>query len=333
MELIRGFHNLRPDRHRGTVLTIGNFDGVHLGHQAILERLTGLAHGHGHRASVLLFEPTPREYFAPQSAPARLMTLAEKLPVLAALGVDRVVCLRFDRRIADMSPKDFVLRLLVRGLGVSHVLVGRDVRFGRQRTGTLETLMALGCRYGFEVLPVETVMRDGERVSSTRIRACLAAGDFAQARRLLGRPYTMTGRVGHGEKLGRTLGYPTVNIPVRRHRSPLRGVFAVRVHGVDPGGDGGEGGWPGVASLGTRPTVDGEGLLLEVYLFDFTGDLYGRRLAVEFVAWLRDEERFDSLDALIRQMDADAAQARARLAAPSRSSLHGAGATSSSGEL
>ncbi|MEO0975448.1 MAG: bifunctional riboflavin kinase/FAD synthetase, partial [Pseudomonadota bacterium] len=232
------------------------------------------------------------------------MRLGEKLPVLAALGVDQVVCLRFDDRVAALAPHTFVQRLLVEGLGVTHVLVGSDVRYGRQRAGNLDTLREHGREFGVEVVIAPTVLHDGERLSSTRIRSALGAGNFALAQAMLGRPYAMSGRVIHGKKLGRTLGYPTVNIPVRRLSSPVHGICAVRVHGVtaEP--------WPGVASLGTRPTVAGEGLLLEVHLFDYVGDLYGRRLTVEFVAHLRDEERFDDLEALTRQMDDDAAQAR-----------------------
>ncbi len=306
MQLIRGLHNLRPE-HRGTALTFGNFDGVHLGHQAILERLRALGDG---RASVLLFEPTPREYFDPATAPRRLMRFGEKLQVLCDLGIEQVVCLRFDDRIARLPEDTFVQQLLVDGLGVTHVLVGADARYGRQRAGTFETLSAHGRRHGFAVEATPTVLLDGERVSSTRIRNALDAHDFAAAAALLGRPYTMSGRVTHGNKLGRTLGYPTANIPVRRLHSPLHGIFAVRVQGVTPGGAP----WPGVASLGSRPTVNGEGLLLEVFLFDFSGELYGKRLQVEFVAHLRDEERFDGLEALTRQMDDDAAAARRVLA-------------------
>ncbi|MEO0423916.1 MAG: bifunctional riboflavin kinase/FAD synthetase [Pseudomonadota bacterium] len=308
MQLIRGLYNLRPE-HRGTALTLGNFDGVHRGHQAIIERLRALG---ASRTSVLLFEPTPREYFDPVRAPRRLMRFGEKLDVLATLGVDQVVCLRFDERIASLAPETFVERLLVDGLGVTHVLVGADARYGRHRTGSFDTLKAHGERAGFAVDAAPTVCLDGERVSSTRIRAALAAHDFVGAQGLLGRPYAMSGRVIHGQKLGRTLGYPTANIPVRRLHSPLHGIFAVRVAGVVPGED--EARWPGVASLGSRPTVNGEGLLLEVCLFDFSGDLYGKRLRVEFVEHLRDEVRFDSLEALTRQMDEDAAAALEALA-------------------
>jgi riboflavin kinase/FMN adenylyltransferase len=310
MELIRGLDNLRP-RHRGTVLTIGNFDGVHVGHHAIIERL-GELRGGTLRSCVMLFEPTPREFLSPETAPARLMRLSEKLEALARSSLDQVLCLRFDRGLAQMPPARFVRELLVEGLGVAHVVVGEDFRYGSRRTGTLETLRAAGRRDGFEVSVAPTVRHDGERVSSTRVRAALAAGDFELARRLLGRPYTMSGRVIHGEKLGRTLGYPTVNLPVRRRRTPLHGIFAVRVDGAGPPG------MPGVASLGTRPTVAGEGLLLEVHLFDFDGDLYGRRLEVRFVEHLRDEAHFESLEALERQMALDAQQARQVLGAGRR---------------
>jgi riboflavin kinase/FMN adenylyltransferase len=245
MEFIRGLYNLRP-RHRGTVLTIGNFDGVHLGHRAILQALRDRCPP-SLRTCALLFEPTPREFFGGASAaPARLMRLREKLDVLALTGLNQVLCLRFDQRLAQMTPEAFVQQLLVDGLGVRHVLVGEDFRFGRQRAGTLATLREAGARGAFEVSAAPTVTQGGERISSTRIRAALAQHDFARARVLLGRPYAMSGRVIHGAKLGRELGYPTANIPVRRQRTPLHGIFAVRVHGI--------GAHPraGVASLGSR---------------------------------------------------------------------------------
>jgi riboflavin kinase/FMN adenylyltransferase len=306
MELVRGLHNLR-ERHRGCVATIGNYDGVHAGHQHMLAAVRARADELGVPAAVITFEPTPREYFEGPSAPSRLMRLREKLPALELYGVDRVLVLRFDRRMQDMSAAEFVDRLLVEGLGVRHVVVGDDFRFARRREGTVATLREAGARHGFTVQELDQFLVDGERVSSSLLRAALNRGDLDRATRLLGRPYRMAGRVRRGQQLGRKLGYPTANLALHRKVVPLWGIFAVRVHGaglVDH---------PAVVSLGTRPTINGTDPLLEVHLFDFDGDLYGRYLNVDFVQRLRDEQKFDSLDALVAQMHRDAAAARAIL--------------------
>ncbi|RPI15719.1 MAG: bifunctional riboflavin kinase/FAD synthetase [Lysobacterales bacterium] len=303
MDLVRGLHNLR-ERHRGCVATIGNYDGVHLGHQHMIAALRERAAALGVPAVVVTFEPTPREFFEGASAPSRLTRLREKLQALAACGVDRVVVLRFDRRMQAMGAAEFVDRLLVQGLGVRHVVVGHDFHFARRREGTIETLRTAGGQHGFTVEEVGQFLLDGERVSSSLVREALNRGDLERATRLLGRPYRMAGRVRLGKKLGRELGYPTANLALHRKVVPLWGIFAVRVSGaglVDH---------PAVSSLGTRPTVNGTDPLLEVHLFDFDGDLYGRNLDVDFIARLRDERRFESLDALVEQMHRDAAAAR-----------------------
>lgn len=306
MELIRGLHNLRPG-HRPSAVTVGNFDGVHRGHQAVIEQLRRRARRLALPAALVCFEPTPREFFAPDAAPARLTRLREKLELLAETGLDRVLVLRFDARLAALAPEDFVRQVLVEGLGARHVLVGRDFRFGHERRGDLDLLSELGARYGFSVKAAPTHRQAGARVSSSRIRAALAAGNLAEAACLLGRDYAIAGRVVHGEKLGRRLGFPTVNIPLARRVAPLTGVFVVRVEGAGP--------VPvhGVASIGTRPTVDGRELLLEAHLFEYDAELYGRYLRVALLHKLREEARFADLDELRGWIARDAEHARAWL--------------------
>ncbi len=304
MEFIRGIHNLRS-AHRGSVATIGNYDGVHLGHRAVLGSLIETGQRLGLPSVVMCFEPTPQEFFRPQAAPPRLTLLREKFLELEKLGIDRFLCVRFNDRVAALSPDDFVRRLLVDGIGVRHLVVGDDFRFGRDRAGDYHTLVEAGGQHGFDVAHTASFNVDGRRASSTAIRGALASGDLALAGRLLGRPYTMSGRVVRGQQLGRDLGFPTANVRVRRPISPLAGVFAIRVHGLgEPR--------PGVASLGTRPTVEtGKAeLLLESHLFDFDGNIYGRRIEVEFVERLRDELRFQKVEALMEQMREDARRAR-----------------------
>jgi riboflavin kinase/FMN adenylyltransferase len=304
MQLVRGLHNLRP-QHRGCVATIGNFDGVHRGHQAILARLRERAVELGVPSCVVIFEPQPREYFAPDTAPARLARLRDKVALLAAEGVDRVLCLAFNQRLSKLSAAEFVDTILVDGLGVKHLEVGDDFRFGCDRVGDFEFLQQAGLSQGFTVEAAQTVELDGLRVSSTQVRQALANADFALAERLLGRPYRISGRVLHGQKLARQLGTPTANIQLKRRRVPLSGVYLVSVE-VDGKP------WPGVANIGVRPTVSGDGSAhLEVHLLDYAGDLYGRRLTVEFHHKLREEQRFASLEALKSAIDADIAAARA----------------------
>ncbi|EIK95198.1 bifunctional riboflavin kinase/FMN adenylyltransferase [Pseudomonas sp. M47T1] len=304
MQLVRGLHNLRP-QHRGCVATIGNFDGVHRGHQAILARLRERARELGVPSCVVIFEPQPREYFAPETAPARLARLRDKLALLAEEGVDRVLCLAFNQRLCKLSAAEFVDTILVDGLGVQHLEVGDDFRFGCDRLGDFDFLMQAGVVQGFTVEAAQTVELDGVRVSSTQVRKALAAADFSLAEQLLGRPYRIAGRVLHGQKLARQLGWPTANVQLKRRRVPFTGVYQVsaEIDGTL---------WPGVANIGVRPTVAGDGSAhLEVHLLDFAGDLYGRRLTVVFHHKLRDEQRFASLEALKSAIDADVAAARA----------------------
>ena len=311
MRLIRGLHNLRA-RDRGCVATIGNFDGVHLGHRAVLRRLIERGRALGLPATVITFEPQPMEHFSPEVAPARLTRLREKLTAIADAGIERVLLLEFGPRLAAMDAHEFIRRVLVDGLGVRFLLVGDDFRFGRGRSGDYALLervgRELGDARGFAVADLNTITHKDERISSTRVREALARGDLEQAAHLLGRPYRICGRVAHGDRRGRTIGFPTANLLLHRRVSPLSGVYAVRVQGVVPGRD-----WPGVANVGRRPTVDGVDERLEVHLFDFDGDLYGAHLAVAFRLRLRGEQRFESFDALREQIARDARAARAWL--------------------
>ena len=303
MELVRGLHNV--DRAaRGCVLTIGTFDGIHRGHQEMIRVLRTIAATQRLPAALLSFEPTPREFFARATPPARLTRFREKYAALDHYGVQRFVCLRFDSALRSMSADEFISQVLVDALGARHIVVGHDFKFGRNMAGSVETLRAAGLAAGFAVTEVPPFEIDGERVSSSLIRAALEAGDIAHATRLLGRPYRMTGRVVEGAKLGRKLGFPTANLRPQRRATPLAGVFAVRVSG------GGLQNAPGVASLGTRPAVNGKELLLEVHVFDFEGDLYRQHLHVDFIARLRDEVWFPDVDQLVQQMNLDAARAR-----------------------
>ncbi|HEY7883570.1 MAG TPA: bifunctional riboflavin kinase/FAD synthetase [Cellvibrionaceae bacterium] len=306
-EFIRGLHNLRP-RHRGSVATIGTFDGIHRGHQAILQQLRTAAEQHQLPAVVIIFEPQPHEYFARETAPARLMSLAEKSRALFAAGVDRVLCLSFNHALAGLTAEQFVQKVLIEGLGIRHLVVGDDFRFGCDRQGNFALLQSLGAKQGFTVSDTATLTDAGVRISSTRIRQLLQQADFASAEKLLGRPYSIAGRVEHGKKLGRTLGIPTANIQMRRYRAPLAGVYVVVAALGDKC-------WPAVANVGVRPSVDSiTRPLLEVHLLDYAGNLYGKRLSVFFKAKLRDEQRFDSIEALRTQLQQDIEQARAYFA-------------------
>ncbi len=313
MRLIRGLHNIRPDD-RGCAATIGNFDGVHLGHQAVLGQVAERAGELGLPSTVITFEPQPQEYFAAGEAPPRLTRLREKVSALRRYGVERVLVLPFGPKLAALGAADFVQRVLVDGLQVRYLVVGDDFRFGRGREGDFEFLRRAGERHGFQVVHMHTFEIDGVRVSSTRVREALAAGDLAGAERLLGRPYRMQGRVAHGDKRGRTIGFPTANLFLHRRRSPLSGVFAVEMFGLE------QEPVAGVANVGTRPTVDGTRALLEVHLFDFDRDIYGRHVAVEFAHKLRDEMRFDAFEALKAQIGNDVREARDWFAARDRHS-------------
>ncbi len=306
MELIRDLHNLR-ERHRGCVLTVGNFDGVHLGHQAIVEQLVSRAREAGVPALLMTFEPQPQEFFAGARVRARLTRLREKVHALARLPLDRILVVRFDRAFSNLTPDAFIGDLLVRRLGIREIVVGDDFRFGRGGQGDFAQLVAAGERLSFDVVRRDTVRRDGRRVSSSWVRELLTEGRLAQAAALLGRPYSMLGRVAQGDRLGRSIGFPTANIPLHRRISPVSGVFAVRVAGLAPQP------LPGMANVGMRPTVSGTERRLEVHLFGFDRDVYGRHVEVEFLHKLRDEVRFGSLDALRVQLERDAAKAKEML--------------------
>ncbi|MCP4697130.1 MAG: bifunctional riboflavin kinase/FAD synthetase [Gammaproteobacteria bacterium] len=307
MELIRSLAQLRP-LHRGCVATIGSFDGVHLGHQAVFEALIAKSKQLNVPSMVISFEPQPQEYFADgRTAPARLTRFREKMLVLRKLAIDRVLCLRFNAGLEALSPEAFVQRVLADGLGVRYLIVGDDFRYGRGRRGTVAALQAEGGKHGFEVVEMPTYMIAGERVSSTRIRNALKTGNMQEAALLLGRPYTLCGRVAHGDQRGRTIGFPTANIHLHRCASPVSGVFAVQMHGVAAKS------LAGVANLGSRPTVNGKCLLLEVHLFNFSENIYGRYVEVEFIAKLREERRFASFAMLRDQIEKDTEQARACL--------------------
>ena len=303
MEVIRGWHNVRSEHH-GCVATIGNFDGVHLGHRALIGQLAALGRERAVPTTLVTFEPQPLEFFAGENAPPRLTRLREKLTALRTLPLDRVALLRFDARLCAMSPVEFVESCLVAGLGVRVVVAGDDFRFGYRGGGNFDLLVSLGERHGFEVVKRETCRVRGGRVSSSWIRDALANDELDIARELLGRPYTVGGRVVRGDRRGRTIGFPTLNIAFRRRRPVLRGVYAVRVAGLE----GRE--LDAVANLGTRPTVDGSGVVLEVHVFDWNGDVYGRYVDVSFVAKIRDERKFESFDALRAQIGRDSARAR-----------------------
>jgi len=299
MELIRGLHNLRP-RHRGCVATIGAFDGVHLGHQAVIRHLLDKAQELGLPSVIIVFEPLPREYFAPIEAPARLMSFWEKCRALEHLGVDRVLRIRFNESLREMSAQQFVDDIFVAGLGVRYVVLGDDFRFGNDRQGDVKFIQEQGLRYGYDAGPTPTCSIGGERVSSTRIREALENADFQQAERLLGRPYSISGRVIYGRQLGRTIGTPTANLELRRLRAPLAGVYAVEVNG------GGVQAATGVANVGVRPTVeDSIKANLEVHLLDREIELYGQHIEVIFRHKLRDEKQFGSVEELTANIQRD----------------------------
>lgn len=303
MELIRGLHNLR-ERHRGCVLTIGNFDGVHRGHQAVIEQLAAIAGREGVPSTALTFEPQPREFFSGENAPARLTRFREKVEILADTPLERVVVARFTREFSQLSAQAFVDEVLMKAFGVRHVVVGDDFHYGHRAGGNFMALQEAGEKLGFGVTRCVTFELNGRRVSSSWVRDDLANGDLANAAALLGRAYCMQGRVARGRQLGRSIGFPTANIRLQRLSAPLSGVYAVRMHGLA------EGVRTGMANLGTRPTVDGSDKLLEVHLFDFDADIYARHVSVEFVAKLRDEQRFESLEVLKAQIARDETAAR-----------------------
>lgn len=305
MELIRGLHNLRP-RHRGCVATIGAFDGVHLGHEAVLRHLQDKADELRLPSTVIVFEPLPREYFSPIKAPARIMSFREKFEAMRDLGVDRMLRIRFNEQFREMSAQRFVDEIFVAGLGVRYVVLGDDFRFGADRQGDVAFIQQQGQHYGYDAGPTPTHSFEGERVSSTRIRDALETADFAKAEALLGRPYSISGKVVYGRQLGRTIGTPTANLELRRLRAPLSGVYAVEVSGA------GLHLAMGVANVGVRPTVnDSIKANLEVHLVDRETELYGQHIHVSFRHKLRDEKRFDSVEELKQNIANDIANTRA----------------------
>ncbi len=303
MELIRGIHNIKA-HHKGCVLTIGNFDGVHLGHMKVLAQVAEQAKQRNLPATIMIFEPQPLELFAGDKAPARLSRLRDKYVQLSKLKADRLLCVNFNRHFAERSADAFIRDLLVKRLGVKFLVVGDDFRFGKDRSGNFDTLKQAGCQHGFDVVSTQSFCVQEQRVSSTAIRQALAQDNLAEAGMLLGRAYSISGRVVHGRKLGRTIGFPTANIPLKRCVSPVSGVYVVQAHGLR--------GKPlsGVANIGQRPTVNGVRQQLEVHLFDFNENLYGKQLEVSLLKKLRDEKRFDSLEALQKQIESDAEAAK-----------------------
>ena len=315
MRLIRGLHNI-PSDFSGCVATIGNFDGVHLGHQAILQQLKKQGAQHQLPTVVMMFEPQPREFFAPDQAPARLANMSEKLQDLASFGVDYVLCLPFNQKLRSMSADQFIQTILLDGLKIRHLIVGDDFRFGCDRTGDYQLLQTSGQQAGessnkgdgFSVEDTKTFEIEGKRVSSTRIRECLSANDLESVNTLLGRPYRMSGRIGYGRQLGRTIGVPTANIILQRNKLPMTGVYAVKAieievarcnesQALDSSGKVKE--WQGVANIGVKPTITGiPEPSLEVHIFDFADDLYGKRLSIEFCQKIREEQKFNGLDEL-----------------------------------
>lgn len=308
MEIVRGLYNLRH-RHRGCVATIGNFDGVHLGHQAVLTQVREEAQKRQLPSTVILFEPQPLEFVAPDKAPYRITRLREKLRLLEQQGIDRVVCLRFDAKLQNLTAMEFVQQLLVDGLHVAHFVVGDDFRFGRQRQGDFAMLQQAGNDFGFSVENTATCRLDAERVSSTAIRQALAEHDLPAAERLLGRAFDVTGKVAKGQQLGRTIGVPTANIRLQNRTPALQGVFATKIYGL------GDQVYTGVANIGRRPTVAGLKPQLEVHIFDLQADLYGRQLRVEFCQFIRAEQKFAGLPELQAQIEKDIAVARHYFAA------------------
>ncbi|MEH8018717.1 bifunctional riboflavin kinase/FAD synthetase [Rheinheimera muenzenbergensis] len=303
MELIRGLHNIQP-RHRGCVLTIGNFDGVHLGHQAVLAKVVAIARQMQLPACVMLFEPQPLELFAGAAAPARLTRFREKYAALASLGIDRLLCVHFTPAFAAQAPEQFIQQLLLKQLGVEQLIVGDDFRFGKNRSGSFELLALAAEQHQFGLCSTSSLLLGEQRISSTLIRQALAEDELTLAAQMLGRPFALTGRVRHGRKLGRDLGFPTANVFLYRRKLPVAGVYAITANTVF-------GRYYGVANIGNRPTVQGQRQQLEAHLFDFKGDLYGSQIEVLLQHKLRSEQRFAGLAELQQQIAADVTAAKA----------------------
>ncbi|MBU2925357.1 bifunctional riboflavin kinase/FAD synthetase [Colwellia sp. 1_MG-2023] len=302
MQLVRGIHNIQPSDH-GCVLTIGNFDGVHKGHQRVISALVARAKALNCVAAVLVFEPQPQEVFAQDKAPARLCRLRDKYSLLSKLGVQRLICVNFTMKFANQSAEQFIEHLLVEKLGIKHLIVGDDFHFGKDRIGDFTMLTQAGEKFGFEVTDTASCKMENCRVSSTAIRAALDKDDLANVENMLGRPYSIIGKVFHGDKRGRQLGFPTANVLLKRHNSPLSGVFAVKIKTLG-------GLFNGVANIGARPTVNGIREQLEVHIFDFSDDIYGQCIEVIIIKKLRQVMKFENLAALTAQIKLDSEQAK-----------------------
>ncbi len=310
MHLVRHLDDMPFDSlRRGSVVTIGAYDGLHLGHQQLLDRVIAASKARGLPAIVMSFEPTPKEFFGKDSPPARLMRFREKYDALAARGIDLFYCPRFDGQMRDISADDFLRRIMIHGLCARHVVVGDDFQFARRREGTIEHLQRASVALKYDVERVASIVVDGVRVSSTAVREALWSGEMQQASALLGRAYSMSGKIVRGENVGRSLGYPTANVDLRRRQSPVMGIFAARVRGLAGGTR------DAVASVGTRPTFDGTKPILEVHIFDFDEDIYGEYIHVDFIARLRGQEKYARIEDLVAQMHRDADNAKAALAA------------------
>jgi len=303
MELIRSLHNLR-EHHRKCVATIGNFDGLHLGHQAIISQLIEIANKYDLPTVVIIFEPQPQEYFSPRNAPARLTRLREKVEEFSRLGIDRLVCIKFNEQLANLSAREFVELLLIEGLEIRHLVVGDDFRFGKNRQGDYATLEKMADEFGYELDHTNTCSFEGDRISSTRIRQALANDELQLASAMLGRGYAISGRVVHGDERGRELGFPTANMELHRLHSPVTGVYITCVHGIDDRAH------PAVTSIGTRPMFDGEGMRLETHILDFDETIYTKHIRVEFLRKLRPESKFSNIDALKKAIETDIKNAR-----------------------
>ena len=302
MQLVRGIHNIQPEDH-GCVLTIGNFDGVHKGHQRVISALVAKAKALNCVAAVLVFEPQPKELFAPDKAPARLCRLRDKYALLAELGVQRLICVNFTRKFASQSAEKFIENLLVEKLGIKHLIVGDDFHFGKNRRGDFTMLTEAGKYFGFEVTDTASCKMANCRISSTAIREALEHDNLTVVENMLGRPYSIIGKVFHGDKRGRQLGFPTANVLLKRQKSPLNGVFAVKVKTIN-------GTFNGVANIGARPTINGARQQLEVHIFNFNNDIYGQCIEVVIKKKLRQVMKFDSLAALTAQIKLDSEQAK-----------------------
>ena len=303
MKLIRGIHNLTSCKLPSCILTIGNFDGVHKGHEAVIGQLKAQSKRLSLPTAVMIFEPQPVEFFSPQNAPPRLARLRDKIMALSQLDIDYLICLQFNQELAQMTPETFIDYILCDLCQVKQMVIGDDFRFGKQRQGDFALLQQQGKLKGFGVQQTETLESGDERISSTRIRILLAQGKLSEAQQLFSRPYSLSGKITHGKKLGRELGFPTININMAPHPMALHGIFAVWVKGLDNHP------LAGVASIGTRPTVNGTGTILEVYILNFSSQVYGRTVEIEFLDKIRNEERFDSLNALTVQINQDIQQA------------------------